>query len=102
MAAISAGDSRQFTATLTAPISAPPKRKSKYAMPLRSRKATRSPAANPVSPHGLGHLTGHHIFLAPLAALVTLHEHLVVGLRGGEGTDQAGDRVAVLLGVDVR
>ena len=43
MAAISAGASRQLTATLTAPSSAHPKKTSKYSMPFRSRKATRSP-----------------------------------------------------------
>ncbi len=47
MAAISAGARRQFTATFTAPMSEPPKRKSKYAMPLRSRNAIRSPTSMP-------------------------------------------------------
>ena len=38
------------------------------------------PGCHSVSPHGLAHPTGHHVFLAPPAALVTLYQHLVVGL----------------------
>ena len=49
MAAISAGASRQLTATLTAPSSAHPKKTSKYSMQFRSTKATRSPAETPAS-----------------------------------------------------
>ena len=47
IAAISRGANRQLTATLTAPRSAQPKKNSKYSMPLRSRKATRSPGTTP-------------------------------------------------------
>jgi len=47
MAAISAGASRQLTATLIAPSRAQPKKTSKNSMPLRSRKATRWPGAMP-------------------------------------------------------
>ena len=58
--------------------------------------------ADPVSPHGLGHSAGHGKLLSPRTALIALHQHLVVRLRRGQGSDQSGDGVAVLLGDDVR
>ncbi len=49
MYAISAGASRQLTATLTTLALPPPNRTSKYSGPFLSRNATRSCAASPAA-----------------------------------------------------
>ena len=85
MAAISAGASRQFTATFTAPINDPPKRKSKYAIPLRSRKAMRSPTPTPSRRAAWATRHADVELLAPGAPLAPEHQHLVIGLLGARG-----------------
>ncbi len=90
--------SRQFTATFTAPINDPPKRKSKYAIPFAVQEGDAVADADPVSAGRLCHAARGTELLAPGAPLAPEHQHLVVGLSAREVPDHSGDRVAILFG----